>query len=334
MRWRTMQRREFVALLGGAAAAWPLTARAQRERTRRIGILFGGFAAGDPEGQSRLTAFVQGLAELGWADGRNLRIEYRWAAGDAELRRKYAAELVALAPDILLAGGNPAAAALKEATRTIPIIFGNAGDPVGTGLVTSLSRPGGNATGFMGTEFSIGAKSLELLKQITPRLTRVVVVAPNTQLVIVGQFAAMQAVASSLGIEVTPIYGSDPTETERSIAAIARTPNGGLVVTGGATPEAQRKRIIETVARVRLPAVYPFRRFVIEGGLISFGVDESNPYRLAAGYVDRILRGEKPADLPVQAPTKYETVLNLKTAKALGLTVPAEVLVRADEVIE
>jgi ABC-type uncharacterized transport system substrate-binding protein len=329
-----IRRREFIAALGGAAA-WPLPGRAQqRERARRVGILFGGFAADDPEGQARLTAFVQALAELGWADGRNLRIEYRWASGNVELRRKYAAELVGLSPDVLLAGGNPAAEALQEATHTLPIVFGNVGDPVGTGLVASLSRPGGNATGFMNSEFSLSAKLLELLKQIAPRLTRVVVLGIERQSVNIGQFAAIQAMAPSLGMEVTPFYGRDSTETERTVTAFARGPNSGLIALGGAPSQAQRQLIIETVARLRMPAVYAFRRFVVEGGLISYGVDQSNPYRLAAGYVDRILKGEKPADLPVQAPTKYELVINLKTAKALGLEIPATVYARADEVIE
>src|SRR5262245_10522661 len=272
-----MKRREFITILGSGAAAsvaGPLAVHAQqRERMRRIGVLFGGFAAGDAEGQARLTAFVQGLAELGWADGRNLRLEYRWAAGDAERRRRYAAELVALAPDVLLAGGNPAAEALQEATRTLPIVFGNISDPLGTGLVASLSRPGGNATGFMNSELSLSAKSLELIKQIAPRLARVAVFAPDRGPVGIGQFAAIQAVAPSLGIEVSPIYGRDPSETERIITAFARGANDGLIVTGGAPSDAQRQKIIETVARLRLPAVYPFRRFVVEGGLIAFGVD-------------------------------------------------------------
>jgi putative ABC transport system substrate-binding protein len=329
-----MKRREFIRLLGGAAA-WPLAARAQqREQPRRVGILFGGFAADDPEGQARLTAFVQGLAELGWADGRNLRIEYRWAVGNVELRHKYAAELVALSPDVLLAGGYLAAEALQQATHTLPIVFGNVGDPVGTGLVASLSRPGGNATGFMNSEFSVSAKLLELLKQIDPRLTRVVVLGTDRQGLAMGQFAAIQALAPSLGIEVAPFYGRDTAETERAIMAFARGPNSGLIVTNGAPSQAQRQTIIETVARLRLPAVYAFRRYVVDGGLISYGVDQSNPYRLAAGYVDRILKGERPADMPVQAPTKYETVLNLKTAKALDLDIPASVFARADEVIE
>jgi putative tryptophan/tyrosine transport system substrate-binding protein len=329
-----MRRRDCIGLIGGAAA-WPLAAGAQqRERARRVGILFGGFAAGDPEGQARLTAFVQGLAERGWADGRNLRIEYRWAAGNVELQRKYAAELVALSPDVLLAGGNPAAEALQQATHTVPIVFGNSIDPVGSGLVGSLSRPGGNATGFMSSEFSLSAKLLELFKQIAPRLTRVMVLVIGRQGFEMGQFAAVQAVAPSLGIEVTPFFGRDSSETERIIMAFASGLNSGLLVTGLAPAQTQRQTIIETAARLRLPAVYSFRRFVVEGGLISYGADQSNPYRLAAGYVDRILNGEKPADLPVQAPIKFELVINLKTARELGLEMPATVLARADEVIE
>jgi putative ABC transport system substrate-binding protein len=298
---------------------------------RRIGVLFGGFAADDPEGQARLTRFVQGLAELGWADGRNARLEYRFAFGDPGRQRKYAEELVAFAPDVLLAGGNGAAGALQQATRTLPIVFGNATDPLGSGLVASISRPGGNATGFMNAEFSLSAKLLELLKQIAPSVTRVLVLGiPGTS----GQYAAIQAIAPSLGVEVTPVFGRDASDTERAITAFAPSSGGGLIMTGGAPSQVQRETIIANAARLRLPAAYPFRRFVLEGGLMSFGADQLNPYRLAAGYVDRILRGEKPADLPVQAPVKFETVLNLKTANALGLTVPETLLATVDEVIE
>ena len=318
-----MQRREFIALLGGAAAMpllLPLAVRAQqRERMRHVGVLLGGFAADDPEGQARLTAFVQALAELGWADGRTVRLEYRFAVGDPGRLRKYAEELVAFAPDVLLAGGVPAAQALQQATRTLPIVFGNVTDPLGSGLVSSISRPGGNSTGFMNSEFSLSTKLLELLKQIAPGVTRVLVLGvPGTGPT--GQYAAIQAVASSLGAEVTPIFGRDASDTERAIAAFARRSGGGLIMTSGAFSQAQRETIIANAARLRLPAIYSFRRFVIEGELMSFGADQSNPYRLAAGYVDRILNGEKPADLPVQAPTKFETVLNLKTAKALAST--------------
>jgi putative ABC transport system substrate-binding protein len=328
-----MRRREFITILGGAAATWPLAARAQ-QRVRRIGILFGGFAADDPEGQARMTALIQGLQERGWTDGRNARIDYRWAVGDPERLQKYAAELVALAPDVVVSGGLPAAAALQRATRNIPIVFGNIIDPVGAGLVASLAQPGGNSTGFMSSEFSFSAKWLELLKQTAPGVTRVAFLRTDAAIQGVGEFTAIQAAAPSFGVEVTPITGRDPAETERAVTAFARGPNSGLIVMGGAILQPQREAIIAAAARHRLPAVYPFRRFVVEGGLISFGIDNAELYRLAAGYVDRILKGEKPADLPVQAPVKLETVLNLKTAKALGLQVPDVVRLRADEVIE
>jgi putative ABC transport system substrate-binding protein len=329
-----INRRELIAL-AGSAATWPVAARGQqRERMRRLGILFGAFAADDPEGQARMTALVQGIAQLGWIDGRNLRIEYRYALGDAAHARRYAAELVALTPDVLVAGGLPAAEALQKVTRTIPIVFGGTDDPVGAGLVTSLNRPGGNSTGFMHSEFSFSAKWLELLKQIAPRVTRVAVLRTDSASAGIGQFTAIQAVAPLFGVEATPITGRDLGETERAITAFVRGPNHGLIVTGGGTQKPQRDTIVAIAARNRLPTVYPFRRFVTEGGLISFGPDAPEEYRLVAGYVDRILKGEKPADLPVQAPTKFETVINLKTAKALGLDMPPEVLVRADEVIE
>jgi putative ABC transport system substrate-binding protein len=328
-----MQRRDFVKVIGGAAASWSLPARAQ-ERMRRIGILFGGFAADDSEGQARMTALIQGLQERGWTDGRNARIDYRYAVGDPERLRKYAAEMVALAPDIMVSGGLPAAVALQQASRNIPIVFGNIVDPVGAGLVASLARPGGNSTGFMTSEFSFSAKWLELLKQISPRVTRVAFLRNDTSSQGIGEFTAVQAVAPSFGVEVTPITGRDPAETERAITTFARGSNGGLIVSGGGVQEPQRKAIIAAAARHRLPAIYSFRRFAVEGGLISFGIDNAELYRLAAGYVDRILKGEKPADLPVQAPTKLETVLNLKAAKSLGIEVPATVRVRADEVIE
>lgn len=330
-----MHRRSLLTLLGAAAAAWPLGARAQqRERMRRIGVLAGGLAADDPEWQSRSTAFVQGLQERGWTHGRNVRIDFRFGLGDPERRRNYAAELVALEPDILLAGGGAAAAALQQATRTVPIVFANVVDPVGDGLVASLARPGGATTGFMSLEFGVSGKSLELLKQVDPRVARVGVLRSVTTYEI-AQFAAIQAVAPSFGVEVTPILlAREAGEIENSISAFARGPNSGLILTNPGVTQALRARIIALAAQHRLPAVYSFRGFVAEGGLISYGIDQAEPYRLAAGYVDRILRGEKPSDLPVQAPVKYETVLNLKTAKALGLTVPDAVLVRADEVIE
>jgi len=332
-----MGRREFITLLSGGAALpfglWPFAAHAQ-QRVRRIGILFGGFAADDPEGQARMTALIQGLQERGWSDGRNARIDYRYAVGDPDRLRKYAAELVALAPDVVVSGGLPAAAALQQASRNIPIVFGNIIDPVGAGLVASLAQPGGNSTGFMTSEFSFSAKWLELLKQIAPRVTRVAFLRTDATVQGIGEFTAIQAVAPSFGVEVTPITGRDPAETERAVTAFSRGSNGGLIIAGGAIQQPQREAIIAAAARHRLPAIYSFRRFVVEGGLISFGIDNAELYRLAAGYVDRILKGEKPADLPVQAPVKLETVLNLKTAKALGIEVPATVRVRADEVIE
>ena len=329
-----MKRRDFITLLGGAAAAWPRAARAQEPgRMRRIGVLMS-FAADDPESPARLTAFAQGLQELGWRDGRNVRIEYRWAANDGDSFRRRAAELVALGPDVILASGGVSVGALLRVTRTLPIVFAQVTDPVGGGHVASLARPGGNATGFATNEFSMGGKWLELLKQIAPGLSRVAVIRNPSGLAGIGQFAAIQTVAPSFGVELSPIDGRDAVEVERSLTAFSRTPNGGLIVVTGSALAAHRDLIIALAARLRLPAAYPYRYYVASGGLISYGPDTAEPYRLAAGYVDRILKGEKPADLPVQAPVKYETVLNMKTAKALGLDVPATVLVRADEVIE
>jgi len=328
-----MRRRSFITLLGGAAAAWPIAAWAQqRERMRRIGFMFSTLAPDDPEGQSRITAFVQGLQELGWTDGRNVRIDYRWGLNDADRLRRYASELVALAPDVILAGGNTAVEALQRTTRTVPIVFTNVTDPVGSGYVSSLARPAGNATGFMSTEFGLAGKYLELVKQIAPSVRRVGVVR-NSALGL-GTLGAIQAVAPSFGVELTPVAGPDTDEIERGLTAFAREPNGGMIVTTAGMTKTQRDTVIALAARYRLPAVYPARFFAADGGLISYGWDPIEPYRRAAGYVDRILKGEKPADLPVQAPVKYETVLNLKTAKALGLQVPDIVLVRADEVIE
>jgi putative tryptophan/tyrosine transport system substrate-binding protein len=327
-----MQRREFITLLGGAAA-WPLAARAQqRERMRRIGVLMS-IASDDPESQARLTAFAQGLQELGWTIGRNLQIEYRWVAGDTERARRYAAELVALAPDVIFASGGAAVVPLQGATSTVPIVFAATADPVGAGNVASLARPGGNITGFSQFEYSISGKWLELLKQIAPQVKRVAVLR-TTSVGGGGQFGAIQGAAPSFGVELTPIGLRDAGEIERGVAAFARQTNGGLIITGSAPAQVHRELIITLAARHRLPAVYPYRYFANGGGLISYGADAIDQYRRAAGYVDRILRGEKPADLPVQAPVKYETVLNLKTAKALGLQVPDIVLVRADEVIE
>jgi ABC-type uncharacterized transport system substrate-binding protein len=328
-----LKRREFITLLGGAVAAWPLAARAQQaDRVRRIGALMTQ-AADDPEGQSRLLALAQGLQEFGWTIGRNVQIDTRWGAGDAERYRRYAAELVALAPDVILVNGPAALAQLQQATRSLPIVFMNVTDPVGAGFVVSVARPGGNATGFMLSEYSTSGKWLELLKEIAPRVTRAAIIRDPTLTSSVGQFAAIQSAAASLGVELSPIDLRNTGEIERTIAAFARAPNGGLIVTTGGS-STRRSLIVTLAARHRLPAVYPFRYYVADGGLISYGPDPIDPYRRAAGYVDRILKGEKPADLPVQAPTKYELVINLKTAKALGLEVPPTLLARADEVIE
>jgi putative ABC transport system substrate-binding protein len=327
-----MQRREFITLFGGAAA-WPLTARAQQsERMRRIGVLVT-LAEDDPEGQARVAVLVQTLQSLGWTTGRNVQIDIRWGVADAASSRRYAAEMVALAPDVILTGASPATAAVQEATRTLPIVFVNVTDPVGAGYVDSLARPGGNATGFLLFEYSLGGKWLELLKQIAPGVTRVAVLrdaATSGQ----GQFGAIQAVTPSLKMEVSPVNMRDAGEIERAIAAFARSPNGGLIVTASPGSLFHRKLIITLAARHKLPTVYFLRGFVKDGGLISYGPDPVAPYGQAASYVDRILKGEKPADLPVQAPTKYELVINLKTAKALGLTVPPALIGRADEVIE
>jgi len=330
-----MKRREFITLLGGAATAWPLAARAQQPaRMRRIGVLVSTLPAGDPEWQARSNAFVQGLQERGWSDGRNVRVEYRWGSGDPDRLRKYVAELVALAPDVILAAGAAAVASLQQSSHSVPIVFANVLDPVGAGYVATLARPGGNATGFASIEFGMSAKWLELLKQVAPRVARVAVVRNVANPFEVAQFGAIQAVAPSLGVELTPIIGRDPVDIERDITVFARGRNGGLIVTAAGAPQIQRDTIIAAAAHHHLPAAYPFRGYVAEGGLISYGIDQTEPYRLAAGYVDRILKGEKPADLPVQAPTKYELVINLKTAKALGLEIPTTVLARADEVIE
>ena len=327
-------RRKFLATLGGAAATWPLAARAQpRERMRRIGVLMS-LAADDPEGQARLTAFVQGLQELGWTDGRNVQIDYRWPAGDAERIRRYAAELAALAPDIILAGGGAVVPSLLQATRAIPIVFTQTPDPVGAGFVESLARPGGNVTGFMLYEYGIGAKWLELLKEIAPHVTRAAVIRDATIASGIGQWGAIQTAAPSFGVELRPVDVRDASEIERAIAAFARSPNGGLIVAASTLAVVHRDLIVTLAARHKLPAVYPSRFFVRSGGLIFYGPDSVEPHRRAAGYVDRILKGEKPADLPVQAPTKYELVINLKTARALGLDVPPTLLARADEVVE
>jgi putative tryptophan/tyrosine transport system substrate-binding protein len=329
-----MKRREFIALLGGAAAAWPLVARAQQgERIRRIGVLLPA-ASDDAQYHAWVGAFLQALALSGWVIGRNVRIDTRWTKGDADNARKYAAELVALTPDVILAHGVSTVRPLLQETRTVPIVFPVVSDPVGAGLVDSLARPGGNATGFMTTEYSMGGKWLELLKQIAPGITRAAVLRDAIQGSGTSQFAAIQSVAPSLRVEVSPVNMRDAGEIERAVAAFARSPNGGLIVTEGAPASLHRDLIIALAAHHKLPAVYFDRYFVATGGLISYGPDYVDQYRRAAGYVDRILRGEKPSDLPVQAPVKYELVINLKTAKALGLDLPTSVLARADEVIE
>ena len=327
------RRKFFATLLGGAAAAWPLAARAQQaERMRRIGVLMN-LAADDPEGQARVAAFRQGLQQLGWTGGHEVQIEIRWATSNIEAR-KHAAELVALAPDLILATGSPTVAALQQATRSVPIVFVNVADPVGAGFVDGLARPGGNITGFALYEYSMSGKFLELLKEIAPRVTRVAVLRDPAIAAGSGQLGVIQALAPSFGVELTPIGVRETGEIERGISAIARGPNGGLIVTGSPLAVIHRELIIALAARHRLPAVYFYRFFVREGGLISYGPDSIDPYRRAAGYVDRILKGEKPADLPVQAPTKFELAINVKTARTLGLTVPDRLLALADEVIE
>jgi ABC-type uncharacterized transport system substrate-binding protein len=332
MQFGQLKRREFITLLGGAAA-WPLAARAQESnRMRRIGVLMP-LAANDTEGQSRLIGFVQAMAQSGWIDGHNVRIDTRWQT-DADGHRKHATELIALAPDAILAGGSISVSALQQATRTIPIVFVGVVDPVGSGFVDSLSHPGHNTTGFMLFEYSLSGKLPELLKEFVPSITRVAVLRDVTNPAGGPQFGAIQTVAASLGLEVIPISVREQSEIERAVAGFAASRNSGLIVTGGASNTSHRQLIITLAQRHRLPAVYSDRVDVANGGLVSYGPNRFDQYRRAAGYVDRILKGEKPADLPVQAPTKYELVVNLKTAKALGLTVPPTVLARADEVIE
>jgi putative tryptophan/tyrosine transport system substrate-binding protein len=329
-----MRRRQFITLLGGTAAGWPLAARAQQpSKMRRIGVLMS-TAEDDAQSSARIAAFVQGLAQLGWTDGRTVRIDTRWGAGDADRVRRYVAELVALAPDVILASGGSVAGPLLQATRSVPIVFTLTPDPVGAGLVASLARPGGNATGFSEFEYGISAKWLELLKQIAPSVTRAAVLRDAIIPQGVGQFAVIQAAAPAFRLEVIPFDIRDTGEIERVITDFARSANGGLIVTASGSAIVQRAMIVTLAARHKLPAVYFQRSFVTSGGLMSYGPDPIDPHRRAAGYVDRILKGEKPADLPVQAPTKYELVINFKTAKALGLTVPDTLLARADEVIE
>ena len=327
-----MRRREFIGFLG-SAAAWPLAARAQQGGVRHIGVLTP-LAADDAESQARHGAFLQGLQEAGWSIGRNVKIDYRFAAGDAERIRQYAEELVALKPDVILATGSPVTAALLQVTRSVPIVFAQVPDPVGNGFVASLARPGGNATGFITFEYGVAGKYVELLKEIAPHITRAAVLRDPTIASGIGQMAAIQAVAPSLGVELGPVGVHDAGEIESAVAAFAREPNGGLIVLASPLQIVQRDLIVTLAARHRLPAVYGFRFFVASGGLISYGPDSIDPYRRAAQYVDRVLKGEKPADLPVQAPTKYELVINLKTARALGLTVPDKLLALADEVID
>jgi putative tryptophan/tyrosine transport system substrate-binding protein len=328
-----MKRREFIMLLG-AAAALPLAARAQEsERMRRIGVLLPG-TADDAEYQARMAAFLQGLQLLGWSDGRNVKIDFRYAAGDANLIRKYATELIALAPDVILAPGSTSLGPLLQATRIVPIVFTTLLDPVGAGFVDSLARPGGNATGFIAFEYGLSGKWLELLKQIAPSLTRMAILRDPATAAGIGQFAAIQSAAPSFGVELRPIDMRKADEIERAVAAFARSSNGGLIVTAGSGSAIHRDLIIKLAARHQLPAIYSAHHFVTGGGLISYGPDRVDQYRQAAGYIDRILKGEKPGDMPVQAPTKYELVINLKTAKALGLAVPPSLLAQANEVIE
>jgi putative tryptophan/tyrosine transport system substrate-binding protein len=322
-----MKRRKFITLIGGAAAAWPFSAGAQQgENIRRICVLTAGVGADDPDAQAGNDAFVLALQQLGWTSGRNLRIDYFWGSGQDDL--------AALAPDVILASGTASLAALLQATRMVPIVFVNVADPVGAGFVDSLGRPGGNVTGFMQFEYSLSGKWVELLKQIAPSVTRAAVLRDPALTSGIGQFAVIQSVAPTVGVDVIPVSVRDAAEIERAVAAFARASNGGLIVTASPLAAVHRDLIIALAARHKLPAVYYERSYTVAAGLISYGSDFVDQYRRAAGYIDRILEGEKPADLPVQAPTKYELVINLKTAKALGLTVPDSLLARADEVIE
>jgi putative tryptophan/tyrosine transport system substrate-binding protein len=326
-----MRRRELILLIGGAAAAWPLAAHGQ-QRERRIGVLMS-TAADDPQGKARLAAFLDSLRQLGWTDGRNVRIDTRWPLGDAAFRR-YAEELVALTPDIILASSSASVAALQRITRSVPIVFANVIDPVGAGFVASLAQPGGNITGFSVFEYSISGKWLGLLKELAPTLTRVAVLRDPALAAGIGQFAAIQAMAPPSAVELTTIDVRDPGEIDRAISAFALKPNGGLIVTASQGALVNRDVIISRALQYRLPNVFPFRYFATSGGLVSYGPDPNEQHKRAATYVDRILKGEKPSDLPVQAPTKYELVINLTTAKAFGLSVPQTLLATADEVIE
>jgi putative ABC transport system substrate-binding protein len=329
-----MRRREFITLLSSTTVIWPIATWAQqRGQVARIGVLMS-LDANDPEGQARITVFRQALQKLGWTEGQNVRIDVRWAAGNAALDRKFATELAALAPDVILATASQTVAALQAVTQTVPIVFAHAVDPVGAGFVDSLARPGGNATGFVLFEYGMGAKWLELLKEIAPNVTRVAVLRDPTMAAGIGQFGAIQSVAPSLGVELTAVNVRDPGEIERAISAFAQSSNGGLIVTAAPLAIVHRNLIATLAARHKLCAIYNLRSYVTAGGLISYGTDIHDLYRRAAGYIDRVLKGEKPSDLPVQAPTKFETVINMKTAKALGITMPASLLTRADEVIE
>jgi putative ABC transport system substrate-binding protein len=331
---KPMRRREFITLFGFAAAAWSRAVGAQQpEQMRRIGVL-APYAEGDPYAQVRNAAFLQGLQESGWSDGHNVRIDYRWGTGDADRNQKNAAELVTLAPDVILAVGSPSLEALRKAISKVPIVFVVVPDPVGAGYVDSLARPGGNTTGFMSWEYSVGAKWLELLKEIAPSVARAAVLRETTTAAGIGQWGAVQTAASSFGLEVVPVNVRDADELDRAVAFFARTSNGALIVPGSAPALIHRDQIVALAARYKLPAVFYERFFIPAGGLISYGPDLVNLFRRAAGYIDRILKGEKPADLPVQAPNKYELAINLKTAKALGLSVSQSLLARADEVIE
>ncbi len=328
-----MRRRELVIFLGGLAT-WPLVARAQQpEQMRRIGVLMNR-AADDADGQARLAAFQQALHALGWSDGGNMRIDTRWGVNDVDRERRYAAELVALAPDIIFASGTASVAALQQASRTLPIVFAGVSDPVGAGLVDTLARPGGNVTGFMNFEYNLSGKWLELLKQIAPRVMRAAVLRNPAIPAGIGQFSAIQAVAPTIGVEVSPIGVKDAEEVDRALTAFAGSPDRGLIVTASALASIHIDRIVALAARLKLPAVYPYRNLVDRGALVSYGPDLLDQFRRAAGYVDRILKGEKVADLPVQAPTKYDLVINLKAARSIGLDVPALLLARADAVIE
>jgi putative ABC transport system substrate-binding protein len=329
-----LKRREFITLVGGAAVSWPLAARAQQgERVRRIGVLEP-IAVDDPEALARVTAIAQGLQQLGWTASRNVRIDYRWGAGDPDRIRQQAAELAALAPDAILTAGASTTAPMLRATRTVPVVFVSVVDPVGAGYVDSMARPGGNATGFMLFDYDLSAKWLELLKEIAPGVTRSAVLRDSALPTGIGQFAVIQSVSRSVGVEVSPLNLRDAGEIEPALAAFARPGNSGLIVTASPLSLVHRELIVALAARHKLPAVYWERFFVAAGGLISYGPDQIDQFRGAAGYANRILRGEKPADLPVQQPIKYELVINLKTAKALHLEVPPTLLARADEVIE